>query len=119
MRAEATSRAGRRVWATGAILALLAMLLALPSAADAYLYWATGPTKISVGRANNDGTNMKASFVTGGNKPFGVAVDSQHVYWTDNVNDAIGRANLDGTAVDQAFMAVDAPEYVVVDGQFF
>ena len=118
MRAEATSRAGRRVWATGAILALLAMLLALPSAADAYLYWATGPTKISVGRANNDGTNMKASFVTGGNKPFGVAVDSQHVYWTDNVNDAIGRANLDGTAVDQAFMAVDAPEYVVVDGQF-
>lgn len=116
MRAEATSRAGRPVPAA-AVLILLAMLLALPSTADAYLYWA-GQTKATVGRANTDGTGVNQSFVTGGNKPVGVAVDSRHVYWANNGSDTIGRASLDGTAVDQAFIAAEDPDFLAVDGRF-
>jgi hypothetical protein len=51
-----------------------------------------------------------------------VAVDGQHIYWTDD-NDAvnsstIGRANLDGSGVEVSFIAgLNAPKGVAVDGQ--
>ena len=67
----------------------------------------------TIGRANLDGSGVDQSFITGAQ--VGVAVDSQHVYWTNSSSDAIGRANLDGSGVDQSFIT-GAQVGVAVDG---
>ena len=47
-----------------------------------------------------------------------MAVDGQHIYWTNNQRDTIGRANLDGSGVDQSFITgASGPEGLAVDGQ--
>jgi hypothetical protein len=49
-----------------------------------------------------------------------VALDGQHIYWTNPSGNSIGRANLDGTSVDQSFISlagVPGPEGVAVDGR--
>ena len=72
-----------------------------------YLYWATD---VGIGRANLDGTEVDPGFVAAGNRANGLAVDTQHLYWTTPYSDphglgnAIGRANLDGSAVDQRYI---------------
>jgi hypothetical protein len=33
-----------------------------------------------------------------------IAVDAQHIYWTNPTSRTIGRGNLDGTGVDQGFI---------------
>ena len=82
--------------------------------APRHVYWTTSG---AIGRANVDGTGANQSFITGLSGPFGVAVDTSHVYWADFSADTIGRANLDGTgsngsfitgALDPASVAVDA-----------
>jgi len=83
----------------------------------------------SIGRANLDGTGIERQFITGfteGAVPTGLAVDDNHVYWSQNGGirpnstqiPAIGRANLDGSGVDRAFIPLpggSAPEAVEVD----
>ena len=39
----------------------------------------------TIGRANLDGSGVDQSFITGANVPTGVAVDGQHVYWTNQL----------------------------------
>jgi len=48
-----------------------------------------------------------------------MAIDSQHIYWTNPGSGTIGRANLDGTAVNERFItgAGNFPTRVAVDGQ--
>src|SRR5882724_12762668 len=46
-----------------------------------HIYWASDPGTIS--RADLDGSNVNQSFITGVSTPFGVAVDAEHIYWTD------------------------------------
>ena len=60
----------------------------------------------TIGRANLDGTGVNPSFITGASNPVGVAVDANHVYWSneDPTSGTIGRANLDGTEVNQSFI---------------
>ncbi len=63
---------------------------------------------------------MNNSFITGGSNPGWVAVDGQHIYWTNPSGSSIGRANLDGTSVDQSFISlsgVPGPDGVAVDGR--
>jgi hypothetical protein len=86
----------------------------------AHVYWgntsAVGPS--TIGRANLDGTGVDQAFITtrdpGRRDPsftVSVAVDAQHVYWTNqeifdgpNATGAtIGRAGLDGSGVNQTF----------------
>jgi hypothetical protein len=110
------SRRNRNVAGVVAVLVLLA--LALASRANGSVYWGNsiGPGSDAVARANNDGTGVDQSFITGINAPCGVAVDGTHIYWT-NSEGTIGRANLDGTGVDQSFITdINAPCGVAVDG---
>lgn len=66
--------------------------------ADGSLYWASEGSG-TIGRANLDGSDADASFVTAPGA-CGVAVDETHVYWTSRSSDSIGRADIDGTDPD-------------------
>jgi hypothetical protein len=86
-------------------VALTASFLCAPSA-QAFIYWADTQHG-TIGRANNDGSGVDDSFITGASAPDTVAVDSSHIYW-GNAH-SIGRANLDGSGVSQSIVAVPAP----------
>ena len=103
-----------------ALAALLAVMvpLSLAARADAFVYWGQG---VAVGRANLDGTGVTQSSIAPAGSPQGVAVDGQHVYWTNFFTNSIGRANLDGSGINQTFIspatAGDTPKGVAVDRQ--
>src|SRR5918994_984144 len=105
--------------------ALIVLPLALVPRADAFVYWMTNPLHLpnpertTIGRANLDGSGAGQSFITTRSSELGpgaLAVDGQHVYWTNsdfgaaafgrppNLASAIGRANLDGSGVDPRFI---------------
>jgi uncharacterized protein YjbI with pentapeptide repeats len=82
---------------------------------SSFVYW-TDVAHSSVGRANLDGTGVNPSFVAGAGNARGVAVDGQHIYWTQLVGTgqpqggSIGRANLDGTGANASFITgLEAP----------
>src|SRR5580692_5564284 len=91
------------------LLALTLAAVALPAAsANAYIYWVNEGTH-SVARANNDGTAVDLSFITGlptgvGYLPDRVAVNSTSIFWTNTQAKTIGRANIDGTGATQSFL---------------
>jgi hypothetical protein len=88
------------------MLIALAACGASASWAQAYVFWSTGD---GIGRANNDGSGVDPTFITGLN-PTSVLVadDGTYIYWTnyDQATGtwAIGRANLDGTGVKPGFL---------------
>lgn len=104
--------------------ALFLSTLALAQRADGFLYWSSYDTG-AVGRANLDGTNVNANFISGGDDPLAVAVDTRHVFWGNQFGTQdscrIGRANLNGTGTDQSFITGSArdplcyPEDIAVD----
>lgn len=104
----------RGVLRAAAVLLSLMLLAAAPAAGQAYVYW--GSTSGKIGRANLDGTGVSAGFMTGLGAVSGVAVDTRHIYWTEQDNDRIGRANLDGTGVNASFITgASAPRGIAVD----
>jgi hypothetical protein len=89
------------------------------AAATPQLYWVNYGPPGSVASANIDGSSANESFITGTNGPTGVAVDGQHIYWTDTINNTIGRANLDGSEPNQSFITgADRPAQMAVDGHY-
>jgi len=69
-----------------------------------YLYW--GELEGAIGRTNLDGST---SGINGALVPLhpgepvsGLAVDAQHIYWSQANN--VGRSNLDGTGIAQSFV---------------
>jgi len=88
-----------------------------------HVYWATyGPGINAVARAEIDGTDIDQTFIdVADGYPGGVAVDDQHVFWTNPVQDAIGRADLDGTDIDQSFItgAYGVSGLAVADGRIY
>jgi hypothetical protein len=109
------------VWALRLVLLVVAItVVSLPASAGAYVYWANyNPGHgTAVGRANLDGTGANQSFIAAATDSVGLAVDGQHVYWTNAFAGTIGRANLDGTGVNQLFITgLVLPLGVAVDGQ--
>jgi hypothetical protein len=69
-----------------------------------HIYWTNANGANSIGRANLDGSGATNSFIpnaTSGSpsaKPFGLAADAGHIYWSDGER-YIGRADLGGTNV--------------------
>jgi hypothetical protein len=97
-----------------ALVAAALAFLGLPGRAGASVYWTNFFTG-TIGRADNDGTNVDQEFIQGLGNPYAVAVDSGHIYWTSFGVNAIGRANLDGTEVEPEFIP-NAPGYgIAVD----
>lgn len=98
--------------------------------ARAYVYWTdNGPGLDSngstIGRADNDGSGVTHSLLTGAGAPGGIAVDSTYIYWADTQQLSIGRANLDGSGADETFIpnatgvgASTSPTDVALDGTY-
>jgi hypothetical protein len=102
-------RTGSMIRIALALGLLCATLLALAPRAGAYVYWANSGlngTGTTIGRANLDGTLPNQSFITGAGDPCGIAVDANHIYWSNLAPGTftISRANLDGTDVDRNFI---------------
>jgi hypothetical protein len=70
-----------------------------------------------IGRANSsDGSGVNPLFAQAAHA-VGVAVDANHIYWADAVDNSIGRANLDGSNPDPSFITgADNPQDVAVNG---
>jgi hypothetical protein len=72
----------------------------------------------TIGRANLDGSGAAQSFIGRGIDPVGLALNGQHIYWTDSDHDTIGRANLDGSGIERSFISgVAYPSGLAVNGQ--
>jgi Low-density lipoprotein receptor repeat class B len=109
----------RQAWITVAIaslLAIIALLLLPPHAHGNFVYWTNDTPGNSIGRAKINGTGLNDNFITGLNRPIGVAVDSKYIYWADWNANRIGRANLDGTSVNLNFITGVHPEGIAVTG---
>src|SRR4051794_34672814 len=79
---------GRALRGVSLLVALLLVggaAAALAPGAGAYVYWARGAGG-GVGRANNDGSDVRNKFIPGSGEgsDCGVAVDSSHVYWVNS-----------------------------------
>jgi hypothetical protein len=91
-----------------------------------YLYWANNDPYASdpadppgIGRARLDGSDVQPNFITATLQGFpsniqGVAVDDQHVYWTDCCGN-IGVADLDGTQVNTQLTRDISPGQLALD----
>ena len=78
-----------------------------------HVYWADTagsvfPPVIGIARANLDGSSIDQDFISSSSSHAGyptldVAVDANHIYWTQHSipTGAVARANLDGTSVDR------------------
>jgi hypothetical protein len=94
----------RNLAAAGIAATLVALaLLVLAPTAGAYIYWGNF-VKGTIGRAENDGSGVNPSFISGAGTVQALAVDSSHLYWANQNGNAIGRANLDGTGVEPQFI---------------
>src|SRR5262245_34006597 len=72
--------------------------------ASRHVYWTNTTYPGSIGRADFDGQNVNQSFITGVSSPFGIAVDSTHIYWANYAISLIGRADRDGQKVNQTVL---------------
>jgi low-density lipoprotein receptor class B len=100
--------------AAALLLAAMALLIAPPHAHGNFVYWTNDTPGNSIGRAKINGTGLNDNFVTGLNRPIGVAVDSKFIYWADWNANQIGRANLNGTGVTLNFIPGVHPEGIAV-----
>ena len=113
-------RAGGVVMGRGRALALAAVLAAMvcgcfAAQADAFVYWSNN---VALARANLDGSGVNQNLIGVGLGVFGMAVDGQHIYWTNYESDTIGRTNLDGSDANKSFISgASFPQGVAVDGQ--
>jgi hypothetical protein len=83
------------------------------AAAAGHIYWSNANIG-TIRRADLDGSNPDQHVITGAYTN-GLAVDVDHVYWTDS-SSTIGRADLDGSNPDQTFITgVSSPLAMAVD----
>lgn len=117
---------GSRRLACGVVLPLAVVALlsgamnfaagATAAALTPQVYWSNYNS--TIGRANVDGSGVNQSFINDPGHPLGLAVDGEHIYWTDFNYNTIARANLDGSGVNRSFISGAAdPRGVAVDGQ--
>jgi streptogramin lyase len=90
------------------------------AASSEFIYWGDTSGSGSIGRARLDGSDVEGSFVDPIEPiiPYGVAVDSGHVYWANSMNNSIGRADLSGGDIDEEFIPNAHPAGVAVDANY-
>jgi hypothetical protein len=100
----ATRARGLREIVMRSAAAVLAMVAAALFAGhvEAFVYWTEGSVG-TIGRANLDGNGKNLTFISGLNKPQGMAIDGTYLYWVTGLGN-IARANLDGTGVNEGFI---------------
>jgi virginiamycin B lyase len=84
--------------------------------ASAMVYWSSNAGDI--GRANLNGTGVNDGFITDTDLPYGVAVNGEHVYWTNYSSGTLGRANLNGTGAELSFIREAGGYGLGVRGQY-
>ena len=95
------------------LLVILAIFL-FSNECSAYVYWSN--SGLDIGRADLDGSNPNQSWITGCDGLLGVAVDANHVYWSNYFGGTIGRANLDGSSPNQSWITgCDGPLGIALD----
>jgi virginiamycin B lyase len=87
------------------LLAVIALLTLPPLSSANFVYWASAG-QTTIGRAKINGSAVNNAFITGLTGVQAVAVDSQHIYWTQGLGatSTIGRANLDGAGANPNFI---------------
>src|SRR6478752_5401748 len=117
-RIEAGTRARGLRWLVARVTAVVLATLVTATfvgRAEAFVYWTEGSIG-TLGRANLDGNGKNLTFISGLDKPQGMAIDGAHIYWLTGLG-SIGRANLDGTSVNPNFITTLVPAAdVAVDG---
>ena len=116
-RIEAGTRArGLRLLVAQVTAVVLATLVTATfvGRAEAFVYWTEGSIG-TIGRANLDGNGKNLTFMSGLDKPQGMAIDGAHIYWLTGLG-SIARANLDGTSVNENFILGAFAEGLAVDG---
>lgn len=79
--------------------------------AQAYIYWGVGGLSLidgggtTIARANQDGSVVNHTFISGLSAPDSIAISSDHIYWSTEGTGSIGRANLDGTDPDPTWIS--------------
>jgi virginiamycin B lyase len=91
-----------------AVVAAACSSLLAPTTSDAFLYWSEAH---SIGRVNQDGSGLNATFIPRGGA--GIAVNGKHIYWSHGTK-LIGRADLDGSHVNRRFLRVGGPDALAV-----
>ncbi|MGC1852881.1 MAG: hypothetical protein WA687_10640 [Solirubrobacterales bacterium] len=70
---------------------------------EQFLFW--GGFGDKVGRVGIDGSNPEVGFISGIERPCGVALDDGHIYWSENsILGALGMARLDGSEVKRGII---------------
>ena len=110
------ARARRVVSRTVIVCAVASIAVPAAQASTQPLLFWTNTATGAIGAANLDGSAATQAFITGGSDSEGIAVDGNHLYWTNSDN-TIGEANLDGGAVNQSFVSASFPQGVAVDTQ--
>jgi sugar lactone lactonase YvrE len=80
-----------------------------------HLYWTDDNANGAVSEANLDGSGVMDTLVTDLGAPWGVAVDSSHIYWANAVANTIMESNLDGSGVTTLVTGQDDPLGLAVD----
>jgi hypothetical protein len=93
----------------GAIAAAATTTSASSEASPPGIFWAQSPRggekePGTIGRAELNGSDPQASFISGANAPGGVAISGDYVYWANYGSGTIGRANVDGSEVNRQFI---------------
>jgi hypothetical protein len=105
----AESKGWRRAQAKLPVLivpALVALLLAMPTCASAYLYWHSA----GIGRADLNGAEVTPRFIPSDNGAvFGVAISSRYIYF-GGAGGIIERANLNGKDLIPDVVSIPQPK---------
>ncbi len=101
----------------GAVALAIAALCAAATAAHADIYWVDSMTS-SIGRASNSGGGANPGWVASPGEPGGgIAVTSDHVYWT-GWRGEIWRVNRNGTGLVQLVASAGTATGLAVDGTY-
>ena len=90
-------------WIALAVSTLMLGTLAIAARADAYIYFGIGSLG-SIARFDSNGSGGLGRYGFIQHLGDGVAVNSNHIFWTNEPTDTIGRANLDGTNANPNFI---------------